>query len=85
MSQYIGKVGKTVPSFPWVYISLGCGTDQVLSQTKLLRTLGGSIPQPIPLFPLARLAGFFDTEPPPAAIFTSMVHVPAFPLSLIHI
>ena len=34
-----------------------------------------------PIFPQARLRGLFGPEPPPAAILTSMAHVPAFPRS----
>ena len=60
-----------------------CGLDQVLSQPNLRCILRGSIPQPAPSFPQARLTVFFDIVSPPAIILTSTVHILNFVLHLV--
>lgn len=71
---------EPVHSFPWVYINFLYRPEQVLflAQTSVCLTPVGSGPQLFPSFHQARLTGFFHIVPPPAAILTSVAHVPAF-------
>ena len=85
-SQAVNHEQENISLFPMDVISFGCVMDKVLSQndqsTSPTFAYFGQVHLPTnPVFPQARLTGLFGPAPPPVAILTSVVHVPAFPNS----
>lgn len=80
MHQPVGhEMGKeAIPSFPWAYNSFPMWPEQVLFSTQTSMCWGESGPPTNPFFFQVRLIRFSGAAPPPAAILTSMTHMPAF-------